>query len=485
MLAEMESATYLWTIRILRTSAIAAVIILVIELVTSSKLWRGSSSIPRRFMLPVVGETIQFLRKPRAFIEEAFAECQTNIYETSVLGQQMIFVRGGENLKKLLLGEGKLVGADFPYPMRKVLTENTIHDVSGKAHVATRRALLSVMTPRHIKQYIPLLYQQCQEVIQDWRKDSSTSFVSAGTTHIAYQMISRLLFGEGFYERTGAELDSSYEALTKGFIAIPINLPFTTFGKALRAKAFLLGKVQEEIKRFRERIEKGIVDESEKACLLYHFLTDEIQLDGVDLAKSLVALLWVGHDTTACVLSRILFFLVQRPDIIDKIREECERVQIWDNDKIVEYQTLMSEMPYLEAVIYEGMRMQHVTYCSVRRVLNPFELEQYTIPKGSLVALCYDASTQMTKVGEGANFDPDRWLQKDTKPDRWQFAPFSGGARQCLGLNLALVELKIFLSVLVKTGNWKLSDPNSVNVQWVDNPVPKPQEDFCLQWMKV
>lgn len=203
------------------------------------------------------------------------------------------------------------------------------------------------------------------------------------------------------------------------------------------------------------------------------------------LRDQLVAILLAGRDTTAATLSYCFFELSRNPEVVRKIRAEIishlGTEQQQDHPASTSTSSTrkptyidLKEMKYLTAVINETMRIYPVVPFNVRH-----SLKNTTLPRGGGVdgrdpigvradtRIVYSTmymqrnpslyppppnplspSTTTTSPGEKppppyfdpSKFIPERWLSSWT-PKSWQFIPFNGGPRICIGQQFALVEM--------------------------------------------
>ena len=178
---------------------------------------------------------------------------------------------------------------------------------------------------------------------------------------------------------------------------------------------------------------------------------------------------------------------------MEKLRQEQIETCLWDDGLTLQK---TRQLPYLTAVIEEVMRLHMVVPVVYRRAIRAINIDEFTIPTGSQVGICYDATARMGPDQEGKpatdwlEFHPERYLENNaakgnerlTSAGRWSAPSFGGGARTCLGMELAWLELRIFVSLFVKSGQWALSGVDKV--QWTDVATPQPIEDFSISLVK-
>ncbi|KAI1160694.1 cytochrome P450 CYP5202A1 [Nemania serpens] len=176
-----------------------------------------------------------------------------------------------------------------------------------------------------------------------------------------------------------------------------------------------------------------------------------------DLSKArdeLMNLLFAARDTTAGMLCWIVYILAREPSIFEKL--ETEILQKLGNDvNATPTESDLSEMPYLEDVIHECLRLFPAVPINARICNTTTTLpagggssgeEPILVPKGTLVCFSTFGCHRSTKYyGEDAmDFRPERWREIDVK-DRirdFTFHPFIGGPHKCLGERLAMRLIK-------------------------------------------
>lgn len=176
------------------------------------------------------------------------------------------------------------------------------------------------------------------------------------------------------------------------------------------------------------------------------------------LRDQLVAVLLAGRDTTAGTLSFCFSELSRNPEVVAKLREEIRsRLGVGETGQKPTYQDL-KEMKYLNAVINETMRVYPVVPFNVR-----YSLRDTTLPRGggpdgqdpvgvrantrviysTMLMQCdpdlYDGPDSKNYFDPG-KWIPERWVS-GWSPRPWQFVPFNGGPRICIGQQFATIEM--------------------------------------------
>jgi cytochrome P450 len=162
-----------------------------------------------------------------------------------------------------------------------------------------------------------------------------------------------------------------------------------------------------------------------------------------------------GFDTTATALSFLMYYLGQNPDIQQRAREEIKTVL--KGQKITSGD--LRSLPYLTAVIKEGMRIQPpVGLIPTRAAETDVDYGGITFTKGTQVWLSVYGLHHNPELWPNPNrFDPDRFYiksEENTKRHPFAYMPFSMKSRACLGNQFSLVEQTVFMCSLLSRFQW-------------------------------
>lgn len=163
-----------------------------------------------------------------------------------------------------------------------------------------------------------------------------------------------------------------------------------------------------------------------------------------DLAirDELMTLMFAGHTTTAIAMSWAMAWLHRYPEVLAKVRAELATTTGKGPEAF-------ADLPYLEAVCYETLRLHPVVPDVYRLLKKPLTLRGYTVPTGFGVAVStFLLHTRDDLFPEPRRFRPERFLER--KFSAFEFIPFGGGERRCLGASFALYEIKIVLGTLLR-----------------------------------
>jgi cytochrome P450 len=164
-----------------------------------------------------------------------------------------------------------------------------------------------------------------------------------------------------------------------------------------------------------------------------------------ELRDELMTLVLAGHETTANSLAWTFERLLRTPAAYEQLREAARSD---DGDD------------YVEATIYEGMRVRPVIPMIVRMVKRPWQLGDYVVPAETPVGVSIVALHHREDVyPDPYAFRPERFVGGN--PGTYTWIPFGGGIRRCLGAALAMVEQRIVLRAIARRTDMAAPDPTA------------------------
>ncbi len=187
-------------------------------------------------------------------------------------------------------------------------------------------------------------------------------------------------------------------------------------------------------------------DRRDILSLLLQARTEEgEEMSDKELRDELLTLVLAGHETTANSLAWTWERLVRTPAahdaLLDAVRGEGDAEE------------------QVEATIVEAMRSRPVIPIIGRRVTVPWRLGQFAVPPGTPVLMSILLVHHRDDLyPEPFEFRPERWLG-GRKPGTYEWIPFGGGIRRCLGAALAMAEQRVVLETMARRLDLEADDP--------------------------
>lgn len=172
-----------------------------------------------------------------------------------------------------------------------------------------------------------------------------------------------------------------------------------------------------------------------------------------ELHDELITLLLAGHETTASAIAWALYLIHRHPQVGEKLLEEL-------NHQGKATPTTIVQLPYLTAVCHETLRLFPIGVLTVaREVKEPVELMGYQLERGTRLYGCIYLTHQRPDLyPEPKLFKPERFLERQFSA--YEFFPFGGGARRCIGEALAQFEMKLVLATMLSRYRLAIADPS-------------------------
>ncbi|KAK4440626.1 cytochrome [Sesamum alatum] len=228
--------------------------------------------------------------------------------------------------------------------------------------------------------------------------------------------------------------------------------------KQLKQAIKSVHELAEEVIRHKRN---NVVHDSPRDDLLSRFIctTD----DDVFLRDIVVSFLLAGRDTVASALTSFFWILSKNTHVVEKIREESDRVMGQEPEKMVEFAQLR-EMHYLQAAVHESMRLFPPVqfdskFCEEDDVL----ADGTFVTGGTRVTYHPYAMGRMERIWgpDCLEFKPERWLRGGVfkQEDPFKYPVFQAGRRVCLGKEMAVVEMKTVALSLIRRFDIQVAMP--------------------------
>ncbi|MEM8718850.1 MAG: cytochrome P450 [Cyanobacteria bacterium P01_G01_bin.39] len=279
--------------------------------------------------------------------------------------------------------------------------------------------------------------------------------VRALTQEITMRVILTVVFGidsgaryERLRELLTDLLDIFNTPLSSSFMFFPVLQKdwgkYSPWGRFLRLKQEIRSLIYSEIAERRELLATGESNSTDIFSLL--LLAKDEKGEGMtdeELHDELITLLFAGHETTASALAWLLYWIHYLPEVKDKLDFELNSLAENHDYKAID------RLPYLNAVILETLRIYPIATGAFSRTLTkPTSVNGYNFePNTSLMVSIYSLHHREDLYPDAKQFKPERFLQKTYSP--YEYIPFGGGNRRCIGSALALLEMKLAIVTIL------------------------------------
>ena len=401
----------------------------------------ATTPLPSTGAVSGLGETLAFFTQAD-FAQRRF-QAYGDVFETKLLAQRMVFIRGERAIGDLL-GQGDALEGWWPDSVQQLLGSKSLANRNGTGHKARRRVVGQLFSSAALARYTPSIQQLVEELCQELVTAEKPLPLAARMRRFAFAVIATTVLGLDGASRDA--LFADFEIWTRALFSIPLAIPGTPFAKAVAARQRLLQRIKAELQR----------DSKAGGLDLLSGGLDEagIPLDDDDLAEQLLLLLFAGYETTASSLSCLFRALLLNPEIETWLREGLAK---------------SVTSPRLDATVLEVMRLTPPVGGFFRRSLAPIALAGVAIPQGSVVQVVLSPASDNDDADLAA-FRPQRHLDGSFGQT---LLPFGGGERVCLGKALAELEIRLMAVGLLKAVELKLQPDQDLALQLIPSPTPK------------
>uniref|UniRef100_A0A8B9CLS7 Cytochrome P450 family 26 subfamily C member 1 n=1 Tax=Anser brachyrhynchus TaxID=132585 RepID=A0A8B9CLS7_9AVES len=425
---------------------------------------------------PFFGETLHWLLQGSRF-HSSRRERYGNVFKTHLLGRPVVRVTGAENIRKILLGEHTLVSAQWPQSTQIILGSHTLLGSIGDLHRQRRKVMFCRAA---LESYLPRIQKVVSWELRGWCMEPGSIAVYSSAKTLTFRIAAQILLGLRLEEKQFKDLAKTFEQLVENLFSLPLNIPFSGLRKGIKARdmlhEFMEKAIQEKLQRTNSEDHSDALD----------FIINSAKEHGKEftmqeLKESAIELIFAAFFTTASASTSLILLLLKHPSAIKKIRQELMSHELYPQCQCYISLEKLGRLRYLDCVIKEVLRVLPPVSGGYRTALQTFELDGYQIPKGWSVMYSIRDTHETAAVYQSppGGFDPDRFsAARPEAVSRFHYIPFGGGARSCIGKELAQAILKLLAIELVTTARWELATPAYPAMQTV--PIVHPVDGLQL-----
>ncbi|KAK2641408.1 hypothetical protein Ddye_023171 [Dipteronia dyeriana] len=427
---------------------------------SSSMVTVNTNNLPPGNMgLPYIGESLQFLntgRKghPEKFIFDRVAKYSSNVFKTSILAEPTVVVCGATANKFLFSNENKLVQAWWPDSVNKIFPSST-QTSSKEESKKMRKMLPNFLKPEALMRYIGMMDSIAQQHFQSsWENKEQVTVFPLAKRYTFWVACKVFLSIQD--PKHVAKFADPFNDVASGIISIPINLPGTSFNKAIKASNQIRKELLAIIKQ--RKIDLANKPTHDNQDILSHMLvaTDDNgqHMTDLDIADKILGLLIGGHDTASAAITFIVKYLSELPHIYNQVlKEQMEIANSKKPGELLNWDDIQ-KMKYSWNVACEVMRLAPPLQGAFREAIKDFVFSGFSVPKGwKLYWSTHSTHRNPECFPEPEKFDPTRF--EGTGPVPYTFVPFGGGPRMCPGKEYARLEILVFMHNVIRRFNWE------------------------------
>jgi len=349
--------------------------------------------------------------------------------------------------------------------LQPLVGDDSLVLLDGDRHQRQRRLLMPPFHGERMRTYGKLICDITEKVISQWaigKSFSPRSFMQEISLRTILHAVFGLKEGQRYLElqqRFSSLLDVTASPLSSSLLFFPSLQQdlgsWSPWGSFLRQRQEIDKLIYAEIQERRQQPDSSRTD----ILTLLMAACDEAgkPLTDKELRDELMTLLFAGHETTATALAWALYWIHSLAEVRDKLLKEIDSLSD-DSDPSV-----IARLPYLNAVCSETLRIYPVALITFGRIVKtPLKILDYHFEPGTLLAPCVYLTHHREDIyPEPKQFKPERFLERQFSA--YEYLPFGGGNRRCIGMAFASFEMKLVLATILS--HYELAITNNAQVK--------------------
>jgi cytochrome P450 len=328
-------------------------------------------------------------------------------------------------------------------PVEPLLGEHSLILLAGERHRREKKLMSPPFHGERMRAYGEIMRDRALAEARRWREGDKVS-MQAAMREITLDVILRAVLGideprgERFRRAVGTMLDAYVPSLFFfPELRRPLFGPWSRFVKIRDTVCELFRSETVERRRVGTAGRKDIL-----SLLIDARYEDGAALNEGELVDELRQLIVGGQDTLTTALVWGMFHLHRSPAAIERLRAELAPLGPVPSPEA------LAQLPYLGAVCDETLRMYPIVPLIPRRAARPLSFRGHPVVPGQNILLAtHLLHTNPDIWSEPHRFSPERFLAKKYSP--FEYAPFGGGARRCLGAAFSVYQMRIVLGTII------------------------------------
>ncbi|OOF99026.1 hypothetical protein ASPCADRAFT_204691 [Aspergillus carbonarius ITEM 5010] len=435
------------------------------------------------FKTPFIGP---FLESVNPKFEEYYAKWTSGPLSCVSVFHKFVVIASTRDMARKVFNSPTFVKPCVVDVAHKLLGADNFVFLDGKPHVDYRKGLNGLFTRKALQSYLPgqeAVYNQYFERFLRITKETSGNpipFMSE-FRELMCAVSLRTFCGHHISDEAVKKISDDYYMITEAMelVNFPIILPFTRAWYGKKASEMVLAEFCQACAKSKACMAAG----KEPTCIMDAWVKNilaskewvEAEAKGLstanlekpspllrdfadyEIAQTVFAFLFASQDATSSAATWLFQIMAQRPDVLDRVREENLKVRNGDIHASVDLDQLES-MAYTRAVVKELLRYRPPVTMVPYMAKKPFPItDSYTVPKGAMVIPTTWLALRDSDVYENPDeFDPERYYTGDAEEKGAKnFLVFGTGPHVCIGQHYAQLNLVLLIGMASLLLDWK------------------------------
>jgi cytochrome P450 len=403
--------------------------------------------------LPYLGHLLALRQNPLGFLQQvqrAYGDMAT-IY---VGKQPAVLLFRPEYVRYVLVEHPQSFSnrALLPEGRNEGFANEGLLTIDGEKHRQQRRVVQPAFHKKQIEGYATIMQNYTRELLDTWHPGQRVN-LSRAMQELTLRIVSKCLFSIDLSSQL-APLSAAFDgiigsstSIAEDMLNIRVDNPVTGYGKRMAAMRQLNMLIYTLIAQRRD-------DEREHQDVLSMLMSAESgEAPGKPLTEKqihdhILTFLAAGHETTAVSLVWTMYLLAQHPEVRAELQRDLQTVLDGREPTLSD----LAQLPYLDWVLNESLRLYPPAWMQLRFVTEDVELGRTRLPAGTLIILSQWVLHRLPELWQEPEvFQPERWNPAHAQQlPPGAYFPFGGGPRTCIGMPFALLEAKLILAGMLQ-----------------------------------
>jgi cytochrome P450 len=407
-------------------------------------------------VFPYFSNGIEWVQNPYRFLDEKSKAKGFTFSEPIPAMGKVLFTGDPEVIEQIVQNEDLHAGRAISI-LNRALGEKSLITLDGQSHTKRKKMLLPLMTETSVKRFDELTIQLTRETFSNCPAGAPFS-AYAKVREISLKVIIELLFG-ATDRQTAVELFNASDRFLRCFdsaaiLLIPffrINLgPNSPWGKALIERNQIEQIVLEHVSR-KSSVSANAAANANDSPLSFVQIARAAVENGNEISTSEIAaeamsLLAFGHDTAAATLAWAFNHMLSSQSLMARLKG----ADLSDGN----FEELV------EASLLESMRLNPVVVHLSRKAVKRTEVGDRRLDLNQIAApSAYLAQRNPKCFPNPESFIPDRFI--GSSPPKYSYFPFGLGHRTCYGRSLAMRQMKLIMTTVIREFKLQLIHPGN------------------------
>ncbi|KAF0964608.1 cytochrome P450 [Rhodococcus sp. T7] len=398
---------------------------------------------------------------PIALMRRVREECG-NVGVFQLADKKVVLLSGAEANEFFFRSTDEDLDQQAAYPfMKPIFGEGVVFDASPER----RKEMLhnQALRGEQMKGHAATIAHEVDRMVAQWGDEGEIDLLEFFAELTIYTS-SACLIGKKFREQLDGRFAHLYHELEQGtdpIAYVDAYADIESFRRRDEARVQLVALVQKIMTGRIQNPPQGREDRDMLDVLVSikdengdeRFTADEI-------TGMFISMMFAGHHTTSGTAAWTLIELLRHPDYAKQVVAELD--DLYSDGSDISFGALR-QIPKLEAVLKETLRLHPPLIILLRVARGEFEVGGYRIAENDLVAATPAISNRITEDFPNPDtFDPERYIDPNQEDivNRWTWIPFGAGRHRCVGAAFALMQLKAIFSILLQDWEFEMAQPS-------------------------